>query len=43
MSEPNSKPPERRALPVSEDWLAVLLGFGLVALVYLGVFTQVPW
>jgi len=28
---------------VSEDWWAVILGFLLIALVYLGLLGQVPW
>ncbi|MER3458446.1 MAG: hypothetical protein C4309_07295 [Chloroflexota bacterium] len=28
---------------ISEDWLAVIVGFVLIALVYLGVLTHVPW
>lgn len=28
---------------LSEDWLAVIVGFVLVALVYLSVLTRVPW
>jgi len=37
---------ERRpsSLPrVSEDWLAVIVGFVLIALVYLSVLARVPW
>lgn len=28
---------------LGEDWLAVIAGFVLIALVYLGVLTHVPW
>ncbi len=28
---------------VSEDWWAVIVGFGLVILVYLSVLRHVPW
>lgn len=28
---------------ISEDWLAVIVGFVLIALVYLGVLMHVPW
>ncbi len=42
----NEKGVERRpsSLPrVSEDWLAVIVGFVLIALVYLSVLARVPW
>jgi hypothetical protein len=28
---------------LSEDWLAVVIGLGLVALVWIGAITKVPW
>jgi len=28
---------------LGEDWLAVIIGLGLVALVWFGAITKVPW
>jgi len=28
---------------LSEDWVAVIIGLGLVALVWIGVIADVPW
>jgi hypothetical protein len=28
---------------LSEDWLALIIGLGLVALVWIGAITNVPW
>ena len=45
-AEPTPEPaaataaPAGRRLPIGEDWLATLLGLGLVALVLLGVVTK---
>ncbi len=41
------KEQERKRRPqlslISEDWLAVVVGFVLIALVYLGVLARIPW
>ncbi len=28
---------------ISEDWWAVIVGFALIALVYLGLLVKIPW
>ncbi len=28
---------------LGEDWLAVIVGFVLILLIYLGLLTRVPW
>ena len=39
----NQEKQQQKSASLSEDWLAVIIGLGLVALVWLGVITNVPW
>ena len=34
---------QQKSVGLSEDWLAVIIGLGLAALVWLGVIANVPW
>lgn len=43
MSEEGAKKWPALLFRISEDWLAVIVGFVLIALVYLDVLTHVPW
>jgi hypothetical protein len=42
MSEGKQKGASRFA-GLSEDWLAVIIGLGLVILVWIGAITNIPW
>lgn len=42
MSEGEQKKASQLA-GLSEDWLAVIIGLGLVVLVWIGAITNVPW
>ena len=42
MSQEEQQKPSRLS-GLSEDWLAVIIGLGLVILVWIGAITNVPW
>jgi len=43
MSQKNQQQKPSGLSRLGEDWLAVIIGLGLVALVWIGSITNVPW